>query len=190
MKSKKAGSKGELRSRWKAMLEDGSLSGLRSEGRLMALYVLYTADWSTCEVRFSMRKVAVRLAVQPTTVRRGVSQLVDAGILRVLGKSGDGVTRRFEVQGRARAVRTPDTSGAHPRAPLVRTPDTSGAHPAHEPCAARARVVRSARTRCAHDSVLASGIPVNTSGDTSAAPPTSGRGPDAAGRPKNEEVGQ
>jgi hypothetical protein len=144
------------------MLEDGSLAALRSEGRLMALYVLHMADWSSCELKFSMRRAARVLTAQPTTVRRGVAQLVEAGILEVLAKpTGPGPTR-FVVAERARVVRTPDTSGAQDCARAVRSPDTSGAQSGHEPCADRARVVRGVRTLCARNSFLFSGSSLTT----------------------------
>ena len=159
---KKPSRRGELQRRWRAMLEDGSLAALRSEGRLMALYVLHMADWSSCELKFSMRRAARVMTVQPTTVRRGVAQLVEAGILEVLAKpTGPGPTR-FVVAERARVVRTPDTSGAQDCARAVRSPDTSGAQSGHEPCADRARVVRGVRTLCARNSFLFSGSSLTT----------------------------
>lgn len=185
--SEHASRKAELRSRWQAALEAGALASLGSEGRLVALYVFLKADWSTCVVRLSMRKAAKAIGVQPTTIRRGVAQMISAGILRGLGKAEGTVLTAFQVERCARAVRTPDTPCAHPRAQGVRTPDTQCAQRAHEACAPRTRVVRSARTRCAHDSVLASGIPVNTSGDTSAASPPAGQGPAGACLPEIEE---
>ena len=169
--NEKPSKKAELRTRWRSALEAGSLASLRSEGRLVALYVFLKADWSTCQVVMSMRKAARNLGVQSTTVRRGVSQLIEAGILRNVRRSEGGQATVFEVQRCAQGVRTPDTQCAHP---------------AHEVCAPRARLVRSARTRCAHDSVLPSGISVNTSGTTSAASPTAGEEPAAACR-QNEE---
>lgn len=185
--SDKPSRKAELRTRWRSALEAGSLASLRSEGRLVALYVFLKADWSTCQIVMSMRKAARNLGVQSTTVRRGVSQLVKAGILRNVRSSEGGQATVFEVQRCAQGVRAPDTSRAHPRAQGVRTPDTQRAHPAHEACAPRARPVRSARTRCAHDSVLPSGISVNTSGTTSAATPSAGGEP-ADARRQSEEV--
>lgn len=162
------------------MLEDGSLAALRSEGRLMALYVLHMADWSSCELKFSMRRAARAMAVQPTTVRRGVSQLIDSGILEVLAKtSGPGPTR-FVVSDRARAVRTPDTSGAQDCAQVVRSPDTSGAQSGHEPCADRARAVRGARTLCARNSFLFSGSSVTTTELPTEATPGGGAEPPQA----------
>lgn len=159
------------------MLEDGSFAELRSEGRLVAIYVLYAADWSSCELKFSMRRVAEFMSVQPTTVRRGVSQLVSAGILEILDKGEGPRSSRFLVTERARAVSTPDTSGAHHRAPLVRSPDTSGAQTAHEPCAVRTRAVRGPRTLCARNSFLFIGSPVTTNESSNEASPGAGQEP-------------
>jgi hypothetical protein len=175
-------SRGELRRRWREMLKDGSLAALRSEGRLVALYVFHAADWTSCEVRFSMRRVAGILGVHPTTVRRGISQLLDGGILEILGKSAGPGSTLYVVPERARAVRAPDTSGAQERARVVRSPDTSGAQSAHEPCAVRTRPVRGLRTLCARNSVLFSGSPVTTTGSSTAALPAGGAAP-AGGEP-------
>lgn len=172
---------GESRRRWQAVFQDGSMASLRSEGRLVACYVFLKVDWSTCEVRFSMRHAAKFMQVHPTTVRRGVSQMLDAGILEVLGKpDGPGWTR-YVVAERAQCVSTPDTSRAQGRAQGVSTPDTSGAQSAHEPCAVRARAVRRLRTLCARNTVLPTGSPVTTSGVTSPSRADGGAGPATAG---------
>lgn len=139
---------GELRRRWEAFRKDGSLASLRSEGRLVALYVFMRADWTTCQLSLGARSVARKLCVQPTSVRRGLTQLVEANILRVLRKGVGTVSTRFEVVKRTRAVSTPDTSRDPSRAQGVSTLDTSGAQPSHEPCPERARVVSGVRTRC------------------------------------------
>jgi hypothetical protein len=178
-------SRGELRRRWREMLKDGSLAALRSEGRLVALYVFHAADWTSCEVRFSMRRVAGILGVHPTTVRRGISQLLDGGILEILGKSAGPGSTLYVVPERARAVRAPDTSGAQERARVVRSPDTSGAQSAHEPCAVRTRPVRGLRTLCARNSVLFSGSPVTTTESSTAALPAGGEEP-AGGVPVSQ----
>jgi hypothetical protein len=178
-------SRGELRRRWREMLKDGSLAALRSEGRLVALYVFHAADWTSCEVRFSMRRVAEILGVQPTTVRRGISQLLDGGILEILGKPVGPGSTLYVVPERARAVRAPDTSGAQERARVVRSPDTSGAQSAHEPCAVRTRPVRGLRTLCARNSVLFSGSPVTTTESSTAALPAGGEEP-AGGVPVSQ----
>jgi hypothetical protein len=178
-------SRGELRRRWREMLKDGSLAALRSEGRLVALYVFHAADWTSCEVRFSMRRVAGILGVHPTTVRRGISQLLDGGILEILGKPVGPGSTLYVVPERARAVRAPDTSGAQERARVVRSPDTSGAQSAHEPCAVRTRPVRGLRTLCARNSVLFSGSPVTTTESSTAALPAGGEEP-AGGVPVSQ----
>ena len=165
----KPAAKGELRRRWRQMLEDGSVAALRSEGRLAAIYVLYVADWTSCEVRCSMRQAARMLGVHPTTIRRGFSQLIDAGIMEKSAGQADGARATFVVSRRARGVSTPDTSGAHPRTHSVRAPDTSGAQSGHEPCAERARAVRSARTLCARNTVLPIGSQLRTNGVSSEA---------------------
>jgi len=183
--------RGRLRRCWRAMLKDGSLAGLRSEGRLVALYVFYAADWTTCEVRFSMRRVAGLLGVHPTTVRRGISQLLDGGILEILGKPAGPVSTLYGICERARAVRAPDTSGAQERARVVRSPDTSGAQTAHEPCADRTRPVRGLRTLCARNTVLFSGSPVTTTGPSSTAHADGGTVPATAvptSQPADSEI--
>lgn len=181
-------SKGELRRRWRQILEDGSIAKLRSEGRLAAIYVLYMAEWTTCEVRCSMRQAARMLGVHPTTVRRGFAQLMAAGILEKSAKKQDGSRSTFVVLARAQAVRTPDTSGAHPRTQGVRTPNTQCARGEHEPCAARTRGVRSVRTLCAHNTVLSTGSQLRTSGVSSKAEPDGGCSP-PPGRPTDEDDG-
>jgi hypothetical protein len=203
MADKQKSDKGEMRRRWRAMLDDGSLAALRSEGRLAALYVLYAANWSSCQVRLSMRRAAKAIGVHPTTVRRGISQMIDGGLLEVL-EPGDGtgttlymVPERARLvrtpdtsgaQGRARLVRTPDTSGAQGCARLVRTPDTSGARSGHEPCAERARVVRGARTLCARNSFSFIGSSRRINDESREATPGTGLGPAPACLPPTDEA--
>lgn len=172
---------GESRRRWQAVFQDGSLAGLRSEGRLVACYVFLKVDWSSCEVRFSMRHAAKFMQVQPTTVRRGVSQMLEAGILEILEKPDGRGWTRYVVPERAQAVSTPDTSGAQGCAQAVSTPDTTRAQSAHEPCAVRARVVRRPRTLCARNTVLPTGSPVTTSGVSSPSQADGGAEPATAG---------
>ena len=177
---KKKSQQGELRRRWRALIEDGSFASLRSEGRLVAIYVLYAADWSSCELKFSMRRAANFMSAQPTTVRRGVAQLIEAGILGVLDKGEGPRSSRFVVLECAPLVRTPDTSGAQDCAPLVRSPDTSGAQSAHEPCAVRTRAVRGVRTLCARNTFLFIGRPVSTNEYSNEASPGGGGEPPPA----------
>lgn len=155
---------GEMRRRWRAMLEDGSLASLRSEGRLAALYVLYAADFSTCQVRMSIRRAAKLVGVHPTTIRRGITQMISCGVLEVLEKPEGSGRTVFLVTARAPVVPPPGTSGVQERAQGVPTPGTSGARSGHEPCAERARVVRGARTLCARNSFRSIGSPSTTNG--------------------------
>lgn len=127
---------GEMRRRWRAILEDGSLAGLGSEGRLVASYVQFWADFATCEVRFSMRYVARYLNAQVTTVRRGVSQMIEAGILEVVEPKDVTGRTRYVVTERARSVCAhPDTLRARGRAQGVRAPNTLRARAEHATCA-------------------------------------------------------
>lgn len=108
-----------MRRRWRAMLEDGSLASLRSEGRLAALYVLYAADFSTCQVRMSIRRAAKLVGVHPTTIRRGITQMISCGVLEVLEKPEGSGRTVFLVTARAPVVPPPGTSGVQERAHSV-----------------------------------------------------------------------
>jgi hypothetical protein len=185
---KEQSKQGEMRRRWRAILEDGSLASLGSEGRLVACYVQHWADFSSCEVRFSMRYVAKYLGVQSTTVRRGVSQMIKAGILAVVAASEGAGRTRYVVQDRAQGVRThPDTLRAQGCAQGVRTPDTPCAQSAHATCAPRARYVRSPRTLCARNTFLSIGSPKRTNGESSEAAPGAGLEP-APARQSNPDT--
>lgn len=185
--TKEPSRQGEMRRRWRAMLDDGSLASLRSEGRLAALYVLYAADFSTCQVRMSARRAAKVIGVQPTTMRRGIAQMVELGILEVLEKAEGSGRTVFVVAARAQGVSTPDTSGVQGCAPVVSTPDTSRAQSGHEPCAERARVVRGARTLCARNSFRSIGSPMTTNEISSQDSSGAGQEP-APSNPKSEVV--
>lgn len=73
---------GTLRRRFEAFAADGSLARLGSEARLVALYVLMRANWADCSLSMSHRHAAEQLGTHQTTIRRGVSKLVKAGILQ------------------------------------------------------------------------------------------------------------
>jgi len=108
--------KAELRVRMRAMLEDGSLASLGSEGRLVALYVLQVADWTSCQARFSIRRAAETMRVRPNTVHRGIRQMIEAGILEDLGKAGRGF---YLVKKRPPLVDSAHTPRGRERPPLV-----------------------------------------------------------------------
>lgn len=147
--------RGQMRRRWRSFLEDGSLGRLRSEGRLMALYALYWADFSDCTLRFSIRGAAKSLGVGFTTARRGLTQLVDMGILEVVGEPDTygRVTYRFAEA---------HTSGVRPDHEPCAPPITSGDQGAHEPCAPRTRAVIKAHTSGVRITRFPSGISKNT----------------------------
>lgn len=174
MTEKKTSRKGELRRRWRALLEDGSMAALRSEGRLMALYVLQVADWTTCEARFSIRRAAGVLQTHRNTVCRGLDQLVKAGVLEVVSKGSAGCRARYRVAERPRVVGAAPTSGGRERPRVVDTAPTSGGRKGHERWARRLRAVGAAPTGGGRDSVLFSGSPVRTSEVTSDGQPQSG----------------
>jgi hypothetical protein len=169
--------KGELRRRVRSFIEDGSLARLGSEGRLVAHYVFERADWSTGEIRFSMRHVARVMKVSPTTIRRGVEQLVQQEILAISARGEGSGRSKYTVVARAHSVSTPDTPRAQARAHSVSGVDTPRAHSAHTVCPERAQGVSGARTPCDHYSVLFSGIPVNTTEITNAADASDGARP-------------
>jgi len=174
--AKKKSRLGELRRRWEAFLEDGTLARLRSEGRLVALYVFHRADWGRCDITFSVRQAAATLGVKPTAVQRGVRQMLDEGVLAVRERGpGNGKTR-YEVAERTQGVCAAHTSGVRARTRAVDEAHTSGVQSAHEPCTERTRAVYTAHTPCGRYSVIPSGIPVNTTGGQSA-DATTVRGP-------------
>lgn len=86
MSERKKSSLGELRRRWKEILTAGGFSHVKSQGRLVALYVLLYADWGKCEITLTTQRVADRLMVRKSTAARGLRELVDAGILMPAGE--------------------------------------------------------------------------------------------------------
>jgi hypothetical protein len=187
---KEPSKQGEMRRRWRVFLEDGSLAALGSEGRLVASYVQYWADFQTCEIRFSMRYVAKYLKVQATTVRRGVAQMVECGVLSVAEDSGRSGRTRYVVLERQKdepGVRTLRAQGC---AQGVRTPDTLRAQGAHATCAERAQGVRRVRTLGAHNSFLSIGFPQKTNGESREATPAAGEAPAPASLPGNSASGE
>jgi hypothetical protein len=180
---KKPSAKGELRRRWRAFLEDGSMAKLRSEGRLVALYVLQVADWSTCEVRFSIRRAAACLRVHRNSVCRGISQLVETGILEILHKGSSGKSTKYRIAERPRAVYHAPTSGGRERPRGVDQAPTPRGRVDHEAWAQRLREVGAAPTGGGRNSVFSSGSPVRTSGDTSTADAGAGEEPARRRRP-------
>ena len=88
MAEKKTADRGEMRRRVKSLLTGGTVGRLRSEGRLMACYVFFFADFTTCHVRVSVRGAAKTMGVSPNTVRRGLQQLLEAAVVSLVEDAG------------------------------------------------------------------------------------------------------
>lgn len=134
---------GEMRRRVRGHMQAGIPGQLRSEGRLMAFYVFYFADFRTCRLKIGVRGAARTLGVRPTTVRRGIDQLVEAGFLAV-AEVGSSLSRTLYE------VHSPPRAGGHEPCtdctPAVSPPNTSRVRSVHERCAPRTRAVSSAHT--------------------------------------------
>jgi hypothetical protein len=174
---KKPSHKGELRRRWREFLEDGSMARLRSEGRLVALYVLQVADWSTCEARFSMRRASSCLHVHRNTVCRGISQLLECGILEILHKGSAGKSTKYRIAKRPQVVDQAPTVRGRERPQVVDQAPTVRGRVDHEAWAQRLHKVGAAPTSGGRNSVLFSGSSVRTSEGTSEATAMAGAGP-------------
>jgi hypothetical protein len=131
-------SRGEMRRRHEAIIRSGVLGRLRSEGRLVMTLALCWADYKSCQFRMSARGAASVAGIQPTTVRRGLEQLLAAGVIEA-GKPERGKRQLYRFRPPQKTAHEPWAGGAHPVRP-----------PAHTPCAPRAHPVRTPRTPCAH----------------------------------------
>ena len=158
---KKQSPKGELRRRHRALIDAGLLGRLGSEGRLMACYVLYWADFEKCTLRMSCRGAARGLGVSPTTASRGINQLLEAGVLKLTEKGSNGSRNVYEIALAEQPCahdpcteRTQGVYGAHTR--HVRS--------AHEVCAPRTPVVYSAHTTGVRITSIPIGFSINTNG--------------------------
>ena len=103
---KKQSPKGELRRRHREWLQFGRLAALGSEGRLVACYALYWADFETCTVKMSARGAAKMLGVGPTSVTRGLRQLVEAGMFQLVKPCSTTSRAVYEIK-------IPPEEGAH-----------------------------------------------------------------------------
>jgi len=145
-------SRGEMRRRHEEIIRSGALAKLRSEGRLVLTLALCWADYKTCQFRMSVRGAATVAGVQPTAVRRGIRQLVDAGVIEA-GPFETGKRQRYRFRTPQKSAHEPCPGGAHSvsstRAHTVSTTDTHGVQRAHPRCPDRAPTVSCARTGCA-----------------------------------------
>lgn len=84
------GDNGELRRRWGALLEAGCFTRIGAQGLRMALWVNHRADWSECTVYVSIREIAREMGLGTSTVSRGISELVEEGVLVLVRGGGQG----------------------------------------------------------------------------------------------------
>lgn len=136
---------GEMRRVHEAILRSGALARVGAAGRLVFGFGVCFADYGKCTFTMSARGGATVCGAQVTTFRRGIAELVEAGILQRGPKDRNGRgLYRFAVppeappppeQGRAQGV----TGGAHRVCAQARTGCDRGAHTV---CAQRAQGVR------------------------------------------------
>ena len=140
-----------MRRRHERIIRSGALARVRSEGRRVFGVALCWADYKTCQFRMSMRGAAVIAGVHPNTVRRGIAQLVDEGIIEV-GPAEHGKRQRYRfcIPKEGDDGSSPPRSQAvtAPRSPTVCAPVTPGVRPGHGVCAQGSPGVSSARTGC------------------------------------------
>ena len=135
MATEKPNPRGELRRRWRAFMQDGSIGRLRSEGRLMALYFFCWADFEKCTAKFAIRGAARTLGVRPMTAQRGVQQLLEAGILTMVLRGEGSADSIFGLGDPTTGGGRPDHGWLAQRLRAVCAPTTSGGRSAYEPWA-------------------------------------------------------
>jgi hypothetical protein len=140
MPDRKPSAKGELRRRHRALLLGGTLARLGSEGRLMACYALYWADFEKCTLRISIRGAAKVLGVSPNGVRRGMQQLLDEGVLILLARGAGSQRSHYEL------ASPPGHEACALRTRSVTPPVTPCDRSAHVACTERTRSVYGAHT--------------------------------------------
>lgn len=135
---------GELRRRCRAWLENGLLSRLGSEGRLVACYAFHWADFRSCTIKIGTRSAARMLGVSPTAVTRGIRQMGAQKAL-VMVSTTTGGRRLFEIPAvpndaqPVHEVCTDRTRGVH-------TPYTRRVRSGYEVCTERTRGVHKVYT--------------------------------------------
>lgn len=151
----KAGT-GQMRRLHEAIIRSGALGKIKSEGRLVLAIALCWANYRSCQFKMSARGAAKVAGVMPTSIRRGIKQLADAGIIEAGPLTAS--NRRFY-----RFLAPPNGEGHEPCAP----PDTSRVPSAHERCPGRTPVVSKARTNGApYSSIVLKGSVRNPGGRT------------------------
>lgn len=156
----KKSSTGEMRRRHEAIIRSGALARLGSEGRLVFGVALCWASYRTCEFRMSVRGAATVCGVHPTTIRRGLSQLVAEGVVQTgPTEAGKRQIYRFNPAFGGDATCPPGARVVTaPRAQVVRATATPRARSGDEACAHGAQGVSGARTsRAPYSSIALNG---------------------------------
>jgi len=151
------------------------MARLGSEGRLMACYALYWADFEKCTLKLSIRGAAKVLGVSPNGVRRGIQQLLDAGVLLLVSKGTGSGRSQYELA-------TPGHEACALRTRSVTPPVTRRDRSAHEACTERTRSVYGAHTLRDPYSNISIGIQGNTNRDIQSANPPGSAGQEPADR--------
>jgi hypothetical protein len=92
---------GELRRRWELLWEAGCFVRLGAQGLRMALWVHRKANWSTGEIFVSVRQIARQMGSAPSTVQRGINELVEEGVIELVRGGGPGRSSVYVVPNRA-----------------------------------------------------------------------------------------
>ena len=176
MHDRKPSAKGELRRRHRSLLSGGVLGRLGSEGRLMACYALYWADFEKCTLRLSIRGAAKVLGVSPNGVRRGIQQMLDEGVLILLAKGTGSQRSQYEL------AAPPGHEACALRSRSVTPPVTPRDQSAHVACTERTRSVYGAHTLRDPYSNISIGIQGNTNREIQSANPPGSAGQEPADR--------
>jgi len=135
------GDRGAMRRRHEEIIRSGVLGRLGSEGRLVFGFALCWVDYKTCQFRISARGAAKVACVSPTSIRRGIAQLIALKVIQA-GPKDQSLRQRYRFlkpEGGTRSVCAPGHATCAP-------PVTLRAQGAHATCAGGSHSVRSART--------------------------------------------
>jgi hypothetical protein len=87
---------GEMRRRHEALLRSGMMARLGTDARMVVAYALCFADYRRCTFTMSASGAAKVMAVQRTSVRRGINRLVAERVLLVIASSSGGTRAKYE----------------------------------------------------------------------------------------------
>jgi hypothetical protein len=75
------GARLELHRRLKAIVSSGALAGLRPSALVVLVYALAHADFGKATVYLGARTIAARVGMSRGSIRRGIADLLEAGLL-------------------------------------------------------------------------------------------------------------